>query len=101
MTSSSRDCGLQNIDDLATGSAGGYYTGQIFYDIFVARYGHGGGGIVLMGIPMLGMFFCEPCCLLAPPLHSSLDPLNLRFISVCQIAQFCLDLVLASCCAYI
>lgn len=61
---------LQNLDDLATGAAGGYYSGQIFYDIFVARYGHGGGGIVLMGIPMFGMFFCERCCLYLSCGHS-------------------------------
>ena len=43
---------VQDIDNLnASGSAGGYISGQIYYDAFSARFGHGGGGIVAMGEP--------------------------------------------------
>lgn len=45
---------LQDIDNLsASGSAGGYISGQIYYDAFSARFGHGGGGIVAMGITLV------------------------------------------------
>lgn len=44
-------------ENIVSGPANGYYVGQIFWDIFQARYGHGGGAIVLMGIPMIAMFF--------------------------------------------
>ena len=30
--------------------------GQIFYDVFYARYGSGTGGIIAMGIPLIGNF---------------------------------------------
>jgi hypothetical protein len=40
---------LQDPSNLLTGSAGGYVSGQIYYDAFLARFGHGGGGIVAMG----------------------------------------------------
>ena len=49
---------VQDTSDLLTGSANGYYVGQIFYDAFQGRFHHGGGGIVLLGIPMFAMFFC-------------------------------------------
>ena len=51
-------CCLQDTSDLVTGSANGYYVGQVFFDAFEGRFHHGGGGIVLMGIPMFAMFFC-------------------------------------------
>ena len=35
-----------------------YVSGQIFYDVFQARYGHGGGGVVVMGIPAIAMMLC-------------------------------------------
>ena len=46
-------CSLQDTTDLLTGSAGGYVSGQIYYDAFLARFGHGGGGIVAMGTALL------------------------------------------------
>eukprot|EP00891_Asterochloris_glomerata_P002201 jgi/Astpho2/2201/Aster-03190 len=49
---------IQDPSTVADGTANGYITGQIFFDAFQARYGHGGGGIVLMGIPAIAMFFC-------------------------------------------
>ncbi|DBB05374.1 TPA: hypothetical protein ACH3X3_010590 [Trebouxia sp. C0006] len=49
---------IQDTSDQLTGSANGYYVGQIFYDAFQGRFHHGGGGIVLLGIPMFAMFFC-------------------------------------------
>lgn len=57
---------MQNPDDIlflndastADGSANQYVSGQIFFDAFKGRYGHGGGGVVAMGIPMIAMFLC-------------------------------------------
>lgn len=58
---------LQNPDDLlftsdaslGYGAAGGQYiSGQIYYTAFQARFGHGGGGVVAMGIPAIAMFLC-------------------------------------------
>ena len=46
-------CSLQDTSDLLDGSAGGYVSGQIYYDAFLARFGHGGGGIVAMGAALL------------------------------------------------
>ena len=52
----------QDIDNLsASGSAGGYISGQIYYDAFSARFGHGGGGIVAMGKPA-SPHFLSNCC---------------------------------------
>ena len=45
-------------DNILSGPANGYYVGQIIWDIFQAKYSHGGGAIVMMGIPMIAMFFC-------------------------------------------
>lgn len=45
-------------ENILSGPANGYYVGQIFWDVFEAKYSHGGGAIVMMGIPMIGMFFC-------------------------------------------
>ena len=58
-------CGVQNPDDLlfssdAFAEHGSYVSGQIFYTAFQARFGHGGGGVVAMGIPAIAMFLC--CC---------------------------------------
>ena len=39
-------------------AAAPYPSGEIFYAAFQARYGHGGGGIVAMGIPAIAMFLC-------------------------------------------
>ena len=37
-------------------AAAPYPSGEIFYAAFQARYGHGGGGIVAMGIPAIAMY---------------------------------------------
>ncbi|GAB4822974.1 hypothetical protein N2152v2_010020 [Parachlorella kessleri] len=42
--------------DSATG--GSYAFAQVVWDAFYARYNTGTGGIVLMGIPLIGQFFC-------------------------------------------
>ncbi|BDA43078.1 Amino-acid permease BAT1 [Coccomyxa sp. Obi] len=49
---------IQDPDNLTTGNANGYISGQIFYDAFNGRYGTGSGGVVAMGIPLIAMFFC-------------------------------------------
>eukprot|EP00891_Asterochloris_glomerata_P001109 jgi/Astpho2/1109/e_gw1.00020.5.1_t len=49
---------IQDASTFTTGTANGYLTGQIFFDAFQGRFGHGGGGIVLMGIPAIAMFCC-------------------------------------------
>ena len=49
---------MQDPTDLFTGNANGYISGQIFYDVFQARYGSGQGGVVAMGIPLIGALGC-------------------------------------------
>ena len=49
---------MQDATDLLTGNANGYISGQIFYDVFQARYGSGQGGVVAMGIPLIGALGC-------------------------------------------
>ena len=50
---------LQDSNNLVGGSANGYVAGQIFIDIFSARYGSNGGGIVAMSIPAIAMLLCS------------------------------------------
>lgn len=38
------------------GEAGGFQSGQIFYDAFKARFGSGSGGIALLTLPASMMF---------------------------------------------
>lgn len=38
--------------------AGGYAIAEVFYLAFKSRYGHGGGGIVCLGIVAVAIFFC-------------------------------------------
>ena len=42
--------------ELLKGKAGGFAAGQILYDAFVARYGNGTGGIIMLVIPAGSMF---------------------------------------------
>ena len=73
---------MQDPTDLFTGNANGYISGQIFYDVFQARYGSGQGGVVAMGIPLIGALGCGALSVAS----NSRCPIAL----MCSVAFLCL-----------
>ncbi|KAK9902829.1 hypothetical protein WJX75_007746 [Coccomyxa subellipsoidea] len=47
---------IQDVNGLLTGDANGYLVGQIFSDVFKARYGTNIGGVCLLAIPLVCIF---------------------------------------------
>ena len=41
-------------------AAGGFATGQVLYDAFMARFGDGLGGAIVLSIFLVAMLMCAP-----------------------------------------
>ncbi|EIE25071.1 amino acid transporter [Coccomyxa subellipsoidea C-169] len=53
---------VQNVEDLNTGKANGYVSGQIYYDVVMARFGDPRIAVGIMALPAMAMFFCGASC---------------------------------------
>ncbi|CAL8461962.1 g1493 [Coccomyxa elongata] len=53
---------IQDVDTLNTGRANGYVSGQIYYDVVMARYGDVRIAVAIMALPAMAMFFCGASC---------------------------------------
>ena len=51
-----------SFDALNAGSADGNIIAQIFNDVFVGRYGHPGGAVAALCIPLAALYFAGQAC---------------------------------------